>query len=396
MALGTPSSQAAGVCPISFALDDPTDQDAGMRVVTLAIRPEDLSRQDPSRLAVQQTLGGAWADNFGAGLAQITISGHTGWHRMTGTGRETPGQTSNADGLERFQELRDTVFQTWHDRRALAANAGMDPNNIRLVFADGLHKRTSVVAPISFTLRRSRSRPLLAQYQIGLVELAPDLTTGILGTTLPNVFDAALRGPLESAGLKSMLDAVNTITKYANEASHWIDTTIGAPVKAFMTQTAAIYSKVDTAVRSINGVADSLILVARNSARAGQNIFHSIAAIVNLPAQIKARVMDVAAAYRNVFCTLRNAIKTQQYYDDFSNLYGASNCSSTAGGASLSQFRGTNTFSSIQQAVSSAVQVSTAGNSALAVLASADVVLSPMSPASMTPLIKAAVGGLRL
>ena len=43
------------------------------------IRPEELTRQEASRLAVQQTLGGAWVDSFGRNLSSITIAGHTGW-----------------------------------------------------------------------------------------------------------------------------------------------------------------------------------------------------------------------------------------------------------------------------------------------------------------------------
>ena len=44
-----------------------------------AVRPEDLQRQEPPRLMVNQTLGGAWAGAFGRGVSTITLSGHPGW-----------------------------------------------------------------------------------------------------------------------------------------------------------------------------------------------------------------------------------------------------------------------------------------------------------------------------
>lgn len=393
LSLGSPSSQTASSCPISFVLDDAIS--GSLDVVTLAIRPEDLSRQDPSRLTVQQTLGGAWADSFGAGLAQISISGTTGWHRMYGTGRETPGQQEHADGQQRFQQLRDTVFDQWHDRRARAVSAGLDPNGVRLIFADGLHDTTSLVAPVSFVLRRSRSRPLLTQYQISMVSLGPvDMT--VLVPTLPSLLDFVARGPLQAAGLKSLADSSDKILGYIAQVSAWIAKNIAGPVQAFMRTTASIYASVMDGVASINGVADQLILVARDISRAGMNVFHSIAAIANLPAQIKARVIDVAAAYRNAFCTLRNALSGSGYYEDFNPLYGASNCSSTAGGSAISAFRGLNTFAETVIDKTGGILVSTVAQASLGVLASTDVVTAPLSLATIGPLTGSVAGGVAL
>ncbi|MEY8688429.1 MAG: hypothetical protein AB9M53_00935 [Leptothrix sp. (in: b-proteobacteria)] len=388
--MGTPSSQQAADCPISFVLDDSTSGGA-ITSVSLVVRPEDLSRQDPSRLSVQQTLGGAWADNFGAGLAQINISGHTGWHSIRGSGI----RGADADGVQRFQDLRETVFDRWHARRELATLFGLDPNGVKLIFADGLNKTASVVAPVSFTLRRSRSRPLLAQYQIGLVVLAPNLSLSPLLSTLPSLIGD--KGPLLAAGLQSMALAADKITAYAGEVNSWVNKTLGEPVRAFMLQTAEVYRRVDTAVRSINGVADSLIGVARDASRAGMNIMHSIAALANIPSQIKARVIDVATAFRSAYCALRAAVSNPRYYEDYNPLYGASNCSSTAGGRGQSQFVGTNTFAGIGGSqLAGGVSITTAGASNLAVLASNDVVSSPMPASTLVPLVTGAAAGLQI
>ncbi len=54
--------------------------------VNLPIRPEELTRTETSRLQVNQTLGGAWADSFGAGLAKITNC-RSGSRRRSAAGR---------------------------------------------------------------------------------------------------------------------------------------------------------------------------------------------------------------------------------------------------------------------------------------------------------------------
>ena len=61
-----PTSQKAGVRPISFVL---VDGNAGTTVsISLSIRPEDLTRTEPTTATAQRTLGGAWVDNFGPGM----------------------------------------------------------------------------------------------------------------------------------------------------------------------------------------------------------------------------------------------------------------------------------------------------------------------------------------
>ncbi|HEX5678796.1 MAG TPA: hypothetical protein VFX91_12595, partial [Alcanivorax sp.] len=112
------------------------------------IRPEELTVIEPSRAAVQQTLGGAWLDNFGPGIKSVNIGGHTGWRALYG----------DEDGFALFKRLNNTVFRLWHAKRAAAIEAGRDPDLIQLVFVDELDELVYVVAPLSFQLRRSKSR----------------------------------------------------------------------------------------------------------------------------------------------------------------------------------------------------------------------------------------------
>lgn len=389
MILGTPSSQEQQVAPIGFALDDPTSTGSTLRVLTLAIRPQELSRAEPSRSTVHQTLGGAWVDGFGAGLPQISINGHTGWHRFYGG---APGLDNAEDGADRFYALREQVFDRWHQRRERAVKLGMDPSTVRLLFVDGLHETTHVVVPMQFALQRSRSQPLLHRYSISMVAIgSPD--DGVLLSTFGTALDPIARGPLLAAGLASMQASTDVITRAIGSVRSWIDKTLGGPALGFMRSSAALFGRVQDAARGVNGIADSLILVARDVARAGQNVFHSVAAVVGIPGQVRARAMEIAAAYRNIFCVLRNAISGASYYEDYRPLYGASNCSSTSGG-SLGRFPTSNTFSETATPGAGAVAVPTEARASLSVLASADPVNAPMDTQTMAALMTSAQAGI--
>ena len=102
--MATPSTQKFR--PIGFALDDSGAPDAFYKIQNLVIRPEDLTRIDATRSAVLQTLGGAFADVWGAGLPTISIAGHTGWR----------GDASR-DGVQIFSDLRDLVMTQYLRRR---------------------------------------------------------------------------------------------------------------------------------------------------------------------------------------------------------------------------------------------------------------------------------------
>jgi hypothetical protein len=383
MLLNPPTSQKADVRPISFLLDD---QASGLPPVSLnlAIRPEDLVRSDSSRLNVQQTLGGAWADAFGPGIPTITISGHTGWRRTMG---------SADDGEARFHALKDQVFDQWHARRRDAVQAGRDPDLVQLIFADALDRITVVVAPVSFTLRRSKSRPLLFQYQINLTVLDQNVGQasflqfgggGLLNTDV-----------LESLGLDSLTASINEITGAINQVQHWVDRTIASPVQAFMNQTARLYGAVRGAVAAVDGVAGSLIRVAQMTAQAGVNLFRTVAAVANIPNQIRSRLMQIAGAYSNIFCVLRNALRQQLFYEDYDPLFGASNCSSTSGGRPISVLAGQNPFYAVvptQRPLP--VSINGSAQSALRTLALTDPVLSPLPTASIRSAVTDIASGM--
>lgn len=374
--MGAPRSQKADFRPIGFILQDQGNPASDMSWVRFNIRPEELSIIEPSRANVQQTLGGAWLDNFGPGVKQINMSGHTGWRAMYG----------EEDGFSLFQKLKKTVFDEWHSRRVAAIEAGRNPDLVQLVFVDELDEVIYVVVPMVFSLRRSKSRPLLMQYQINMLAVSDsaDVDTSIL---LPPSLDDIAKGPPKiSPGKpetsKSVVDSLRNSVKKLQSAAETIDKgidrAIGQPTKAFMEKTNEVLSITTEIVGGIQGAVDtatsSLIETAGNLAQAGMNINQTIAAVAGLPDSIKARFMEVSAAYGNAACVLKNCFKVADTYPDYSDLYGSSYCSSTSGGAPISPLRDENPFYRVSPVEEqSPVSMSGDANAALASLSRMDV-----------------------
>lgn len=358
-----PTSQKAGERPISFLLQGGP---SGQASVSLVIRPEDLSRVEPSRLAVQQTLGGAWADNFGPGLSTINISGHTGWRGGVA-----------GDGEAAFASLRETVFSQWHILRDQAVKNGTSPDTIKLVFADSLDKITVNVAPVSFVLKRNRARPLLMMYQISMTVLGEEVAP------VAAEIDPATGLPDKAAGVDSLTDSLRRLTAAAGNVRSFIDSSIVGPVESFLGVANGAMARALGAVRTVDGVifgeAAQLVGLARDISQAGRNAFYTYNAIMSQPDVLRMAVSDVASAFDNAFCVLSNVFKRTHLYPDYSDIYGASNCSSTTGGSPLSPWRITNGLAQVTPQISAPFSVTSLAQSNISILRAADPVLSPMA-----------------
>ena len=180
---------------ISFALDD---GEIGVTFLTLPIKPEELTRTEPSRVLAVNSMDGAWVDAFGRGLTTLTISGNTGWRDRSGKG----------DGISQFEQLRDNFIHNWHDLRRKRIDAGKDPNDVRLIFIDALNGNyVADVVPTTFVLRRSKSQPLLLLYNITMTvvkEKAQNPNQDLLDPIKPLIYlDSVLVATLSSIGIIS-------------------------------------------------------------------------------------------------------------------------------------------------------------------------------------------------
>ena len=368
-----PTDQRAGVRPISFLLDNGGSISAP---VHLKIRPEDLNRTEPSRATVHQTLGitaAGWVDNFGEGLGSVTISGHTGW-RSNGYFGE--------DGVTAFERLNQLVAHDYHRAKQAAINSGRDPATVKLLFVDTLDGFAWSVLPQVFQLRRNRSRPLLMQYNMTLQQIG-GVDDGF------SIFFPNFGGI--GAGLSALSGAVSALSGFASNVAGWVGTAmgyvdralapIGAVARQFLNSTTSIFGSVITAVSAIKngafGTANRLIGIARDLAQSGSNIFRSIAAIAGLPSALKASLSRVAAAYNEVWCIFNNSLRPRKVYDNYSGLYGASNCSSTTGGRSASSYASTNVFAAMQPD-RVGPYLSSAAISSIGSINRADMVLAPL------------------
>lgn len=160
----------------------------GLGFFLFPIRPETLTRHEPSRIAVQQTLGGAWADCFDRGVAVIRMEGHTGWHGGA--------PDSAIPGEAQWQMLRIQGFEGWHAERDAVIQGGGDPDSVQMVLTDTLNGFVDLVAPKSFTLRRSKQRPLLMMYTIELLVLQPLASVGAAFGAVAGAVAGALEGAI--------------------------------------------------------------------------------------------------------------------------------------------------------------------------------------------------------
>lgn len=382
MDLSTPATQRAEECPITFVMDD--DSAGSSEEMTLLIRPEELSIGFPSRLSVNQTLGGAWADSFGEGLEEGTYAGTLGW-------RATSNDTG---GTERLANLKNFVYSNWHARRAAAVAKGDDPAMVKLILVDTLNNYSRIIAPRVFELKRSKSRPLLAQYRFNFVMLSRDLT----GQDLLNS-DTGLGGIFGTIGswIDSFTNSINNITNTIRTAYRWIDKTIIAPVKSFVAKTMQIYRAVNNMVTAGVGIIRQVGSIATLATSAITNVLRSAALVKNIPNIAKAAIMNVVREFTNVFCLLKNAKKLLSY-EDYSDIYGASNCSSTAGGRSISIYSGStnNTFAAVAQQNASPVVVTQGASNSLKTLASTDLVTTSLPASTISSNLAVVNAGLKV
>lgn len=368
MNLYTPASQKADSCPITFLMDD---ESAGTsEEMTLYIRPEELSIGFPSRMTVNQTLGGAWADVFGEGLEEGNFAGTTGW------------RASNWDtgGVERMTNLKQFVYNDWHAKRGAAIAKGDDPGKVKLMLIDSLNQYARIIAPRYFELKRSRSRPLLAQYRFSFVAINKDLTgQSLISDDLGILTDAV-------SWIDSLSTSINNITSYVKSAYAWIDKTIVKPLKAFVATTQRLLTSVQNFVAAGTSVARQLAGVTRLATQAALNIWRSLSIVANLPTTAKGLLMAISGEYSNCLCLLRNAKLTESTYENYEDVYGASNCSSTTGGSAISPYSSatTNTMSYIVTNEAATVSVTQAASTQLNYLASKDLVFDSLSSSQIS------------
>jgi hypothetical protein len=396
-------SQKADARPIAFALLRNSQPVGGLDgVINLNIRPEELTRHEPSRLQVAQTLGGAWVDDFGRGIERITIQGHTGWRG----GNLTRGMGDNAksisgpDGAELFGRLRDLVYVRWHALRAEARDAGRDPDkDVELVLSDALDEFAIVVAPHHFTLRRNKNRPLLMMYSIEM--------TALREASAPHYAPARERLQVDELGVdppapsEAAIQAIADAAAAQREAAAEAQSILGpgvAQVRELADKSAALLDLVHGiamgGINTIDAQTAPIIAIATEVQRASRNMIQVLVEVVAVQERAKRVIRDVYAAYGEALCNLENSFRVLRRFLDFSDMFGAAYCSSTTGGRAQSALIRENPFLVLYSTGAPAAGLTSDGAAAVAEAAQDVLALNARSIASKLDLIRRVADGI--
>lgn len=387
-----PTDQRAGTRPISFLLED-----AGSlsQPVTLAVRPEDLTRTESTRATVHQTLGrepSGWVDFFGEGLPSVTIAGHTGWRASAGG--------AGLDGFGSFEALNQLVQHDFAAAKQNAINRGADPGSVKLIFVDMLDNFVWSVTPQQFVLRRSKSRPLLYQYNIALQAISTRIDNPLM--VVP--FLGSITGGLDALGrvIAGIEGFASSIIGMVNRAVSFVDSGlmyVSGIVHRFTTEANRVLGAVNGVVGSVTGgftrLANRAIEIAYDLASVGRNTFRTLSNIRNLPSDLRTELGRVSSAFNEVACIFKNSLRPRKTYDNYDGLYGASNCSSTTGGRPASQYASSNPFSLLQPE-RDPVTLSSAAQSSMVVMKRSDPVLAPMTLPEMARHLELITDGVTI
>jgi len=349
--MSIPESQKAADKPIGFLLWD-NGPNVVIADIDLIIRPEDVNIHDPSRNKNSQTLGSTWLDSWGRGIIKIRISGTTGWR---GDGVK--------DGYAYFQEVKKTVYTLWHESRESKISNGSNPDDIQLVYVDQLNKLAVVVEPTSFDLKRNKKSPLIAKYEIAMTVL------GSIGDFIDDEKDSiaeAINNPKQR-----FYDAQSNLAGVSSDQTSMVDT-LKATGSAIADTAEVFVNKSNELLAKIDDLADSainpVVTLSANIQRIGHNAFQLLATPYRLADQVKAALMEISSNFNDAYCSIVNGFGVLQTFPDFSDMFGASNCSSTGGGTPKSKYADINPFEELYNLEQSDISVSPLAKDAMAQL----------------------------
>lgn len=359
---------------ISFYLTGTGSQDVSF---TFGLRPEEVSFQEPSRLNVQSTLGGAWADSFDRGVGTLSLSGTTGWRG-----------TLLRSGEEMFLGLRTVCFQGWHDARARVTKAGVDPGTVQLYYIDTLDSIAAIVAPASFSMRRSKTSPLIQRYQIQARVLAMADAPGGAVDPIAQAFSSPLRW---LSALNSLTSILKRVSRLIGEIRFYIGA-VKSIITGFVDSVMGVINSVVGLVRDVSGVIgfveSTVIGLAIGICFAAANGF---AVLADIPGQLAAQILPIqalAAAFNDAACSMEHGFDLIGNVANFDPFKGASGCSSTGGGEPISLFtdQGVNPFNYIAQSGFPLISVTPPAQQAIASLQGDPLLLRGQQSAVLTSM----------
>lgn len=162
---------------------------------TMFVNPSDASVEEPARVTITQTLGGAYVSNFGQGLFKVNLSGTTGFNAR----RNSEGVLT--DGYTEMQNFRRKLYRDFITRKS--------PKK-EMFWYNWETEEYYKVIPEGFRLLQSKTEPLLFRYEIPLVCLEP-----LIGVTKPNTNNLATNINIQKVmGMGDILSSISEIMSH--------------------------------------------------------------------------------------------------------------------------------------------------------------------------------------
>jgi hypothetical protein len=189
----------------------------------------------------------------------------------------------------------------------------------------------------------------------------------------------------KTAGLNALGSALDRITGLITQVSKAVFSLlrgIANTVMGFVNMAVLLLRKAQSMLKAItgfiNGVTGFVVGVAKSISQVGREIFKTFASIQGISYSVKSSFMQIGAAFNEVVCVFSNSLRPSKTYEDYTSLYGASNCSSTTGGRMPSAFVNQNVFSVMNPSSPAPVTLSGAAISSVDAINKSDAVLAPL------------------
>jgi len=360
----------------------------GTRLVAahvLNINPETITYDSPSRTLVHRTEGGIYADDYGLGITTLSLSGITGWHAK----RDIDGKYR--DGFQAYKRIYKDIYLQFKKLSEEAKKSGkvakgFKVNGAHIKIVDELNDKTirCIFGKRGYTLNRSKTRPLLFQYDMDLViiwdaDWEDTDRPKEYSTTLSEEQTAALTNRLDKtkqtiaqlqAQQKPFLSRHPKFAAFVNKLDSL--TTMAQNVVT------SANKKISTANNVVGMVGARIGAIADTMERMGSLIYKAQSFVGNLEAQTVGQVNRIIEEYNAIRCAV-GALSFSDFMPNIKLMDGNMGCSSTLGVGSSKYSTLSNTFSTIygdgNDRLQNSVSLTEQAQAAVLVQANADLAL---------------------
>lgn len=209
----------------------------GIKVLTMLIGPQEYRQDEPNRSTITQTIGGAWIDDFGLGLKEITIDFVSGFRKRIIPPTDnikslsdkfgsfnSDKESAMTDGFQNFKSFRNDIYRAYFNRKAGELKGDKPEYEMRLmVWENGDYY---VVHPMEFSFSQSVTNPLMYRFTARFV-VVRDLTEKEYEDSVTRVDRDPLAGALTDPIKRSVLFEVEAIRQLVNLT--WQTVTLNNP-----------------------------------------------------------------------------------------------------------------------------------------------------------------------